>query len=105
MTSIQTGREQDGWTKVKGGKSYSWPNFKWYQFIQKRRFAKGNSRITPGKRIRLARGQQIKFSDDFTIELWVPPHDKVKALHISFNADEKKWVVYDDGTIILEAKT
>lgn len=52
----------DGWLPLEYDKvasryrkqsySYSWPQFKWWQFIQKRRWSKKMSNITPGSRIR-----------------------------------------------------
>lgn len=58
-----------------GGKSYSYPQFRWYQFIQKRRWDKAMSRFSAGERIKMRtsrlNGELPTFTDDFTVSAWI----------------------------------
>lgn len=55
------------------GKSYTYPNLKWYQFIQKRRWEKALDHLSPGERIKLrtASTPKLTFTGDFEVSAWV----------------------------------
>jgi len=48
-----------------------YPNFRWWQFIKKRRFAKSMSYFSSGERVKITNG--TKFTDDLTIDAWIKP--------------------------------